>query len=40
MAKAGLIEVRWRGGEWWSDCEIFKNAILEMLPLMIGTDQL
>ena len=40
MAKARLIEVRWRGGEWWSDCEIFKNEILEMLPPMTDTDQL
>ena len=41
MAKTWLIEVRWRGGEWSSGCEIFKNEILEMLPLlMTDTDQL
>lgn len=40
MAKAWLIEVRWRGGEWWSDWEIFKNEILETLPPMTDTDQL
>ena len=40
MAKIGLIEeVRWRDNKQCSDSEILEIEILEMLPIMIGIDQ-
>lgn len=40
MVEVELIEARWRGSsKRWSDSGMFEIEILDMLPIVIGIDQ-